>query len=119
MNGIAIALFCASCAVARTGASAELLDDPTRPSNVRGAVQSQAPKPRELRLEGILRRNERLIAIIDGRIVHQGERIADATIEEISADTVRYSRGGRDYIARLTRTTLQVRRLSAPQATLP
>jgi hypothetical protein len=119
MRGMMIALLCAACAVARTGASAEPLDDPTRPSNARSATQLRPLEPGELRLEGIFRRNERRIAIIDGRIVHEGERIANATIEEITVDAVRYSRGGHDHIARLARTTLQVRRPSAPQMRLP
>jgi len=103
----------------RIGACAEPLDDPTRPSNVPSAVQSQPRKLRELRLEGILWRDQRHVAIIDGRIVHEGEHIADVKIAEITADGVRYSRGGHDYTARLTRTTLQVRQPSAPQVKLP
>jgi MSHA biogenesis protein MshK len=118
MHGMTIALLCAGCAVVRAGASAEPLDDPTRPSSTRSEILSR-PKPSELRLEGIIRRNERRIAIVDGRVVHEGERIDNATIEEITANAVRYSRAGHDYTARLTRITLQVRQPSAPQSKLP
>jgi hypothetical protein len=119
MRGMAIALLCTACAVARTGASAEPLDDPTRPSTTRSAVGLRPPQERELRLEGIYRRAERRFAIVDGRIVHEGERIANAKIEEITADAVRYSRDGHDHTARLARTTLQVRQPNTPKVKLP
>jgi hypothetical protein len=117
MRGMAIALLCAACAVART--SAEPLDDPTRPSTARSAVRSRPPQEHELRLEGIYCRAETRFAIVDGRIVHEGERIANAKIEEITADAVRYSRDGHDHTAHLARTTLQVRQPTTPKVKLP
>jgi hypothetical protein len=114
MHRMAIVLLCASSVVARIAASAEPLDDPTRPSSVRSVAQLRPLKQRELRVEGIFCRDGRRIAIVDGRIVHEGERLANAMIEEITADAVRYMRGGQDHIARLARTTLQVRQPSAP-----
>jgi len=119
MHRMAIVVLCAVCAAARTAASAEPLDDPTRPSNARSAAELRPPEQRELRLEGIFRRDERYIAIVDGRIVHEGERIANATIEAITADAVRYSRDGHDHTARLAKTTLKVQQPSAPQMKLP
>jgi hypothetical protein len=119
MHGAAIVLLCAVCTVVRAGASAAPLDDPTRPSSAHSAAELRPTGPRELRLEGIFRRDERHFAIVDGRIVHEGERIANATIEEITADTVRYSREGHDHTVRLAKTTLKVQQPSAPQVKLP
>jgi hypothetical protein len=115
----AIILLCVGFAVVRTVSSAQPLGDPTRPSSVRSAAQLQPRKVRELRLEGILCRGERRVAIIDGRIVHAGEHIANATIEEITPDAVRYSRDGHDHTARLVRTTLHVRQSNVTTAKLP
>jgi hypothetical protein len=119
VHGIAVVLLCAGCTIARTCAGGEPLNDPTRPSGVRNVVQLRSPEQRELRVEGIFRRNERHIAIVNGRLVHEGERIGDATIQEITADAVRYSRDGHEHTAHLARTTLQVRQPSAPQVKLP
>jgi MSHA biogenesis protein MshK len=119
MHVVTIALLCIGCAAARIGASAEPLDDPTRPSGVRSVVQLQPPERRELRVEGIFRGDERRVAIVNGMVVHEGDRIANATIQEITADAVRYSRDGHDHTARLARTTLQVRQPSVLQVKLP
>jgi hypothetical protein len=115
----AIVVLCAGCAVARTVYSAQPLGDPTQPSKMHSAAQSQPQKVRVLRLEGILCRGERRVAIIDGRIVHEGEHIANATIEKITADAVRYSRDGHDHTAQLVRTTLHVRQSNAMTSKLP
>jgi hypothetical protein len=115
---MAIALLCAACALAHASPSAEPLGDPTRPNSAHSAVELRTQQ-HELRLEGIFRRDKHFIAIVDGRIVHEGERIANATIEEITADAVRYSRAGHEHTAHLVRTTLQVRQPSAPQMRLP
>lgn len=119
MRIMSIASLFVACVIARVGVGAELLDDPTRPSNVRSVVRARSQEPHEPRLEGTFRRDERLVAIIDGRVVHVGERIADVTIEEITVDAVRYSRGGHDHTVRILRTTLQVRRPDTSQARLP
>jgi hypothetical protein len=118
VHGMEIVLLCAACALAQATASAEPLGDPTRPSSAHSAVEL-SKQQHELRLEGIFRRDKRFIAIVDGRIVHGGERIANATIEEITADAVRYSRDGHEHTAHFARTTLQVRPLRAPQTRQP
>ena len=115
----AIVALCIGCAVTRTVAGARPLEDPPQPSSVHGAAQLQPQKVRELRLEGIVRRGERRVAIIDGRIVHEGEHIANATIEKITADAVRYSRDGHDHTAQLVRTTLHVRQSNTTTSKLP
>ena len=116
---MASAFLFAGCCVAHTCASAEPLDDPTRPSSAHSAVQLPPSVQRELHLEGIVRRDGQRIAIVDGRIVHEGEHVYNATIEEITADAVRYSRGGLDHTVRLARTTLRVRQPSTPEVKVP
>ena len=92
--------------------AADGLKDPTqRPAPAtadRGVVQ-----PRELNLEAILQSAERYVAIVDGKIVRVGDRVGNATIEEITTDSVRYSRGGREHTIRLARRTVKVRQPTA------
>ena len=99
-----------TCA-ARAAGAAPALEDPTRPSNGRG--ERAVPGWPQLHLQGILHHGSDSVAIIDGRLVHCGDHLGDALIGEIGADAVHYQRGGHALIAYLTRSTLQVRRLTA------
>jgi hypothetical protein len=47
--------------------------------------------------------------VLDGRVVKNGDRIGDLVIQEISADSVRYTRAGRVEIARLPTQAAVVR----------
>ena len=61
-----------------------------------GAVQVAA-RPRvasSLKLEGVIAGTVR-VAIVNGRLVRDGDEIAGAKILEVLANGVRYSRGGR------------------------
>jgi len=109
MHAATIALFCAGCAMVSTAVAEESLDDPTRPSGTPSASILRPSGPHQLQLEGIFQRNGHCIAIVDGRVVHEGDRIANAKIEEITEAAVRYSRDGHDHTIRLTRNTLHVR----------
>ena len=112
MHAVTIALFCAACAMVSIAVAEESLDDPTRPGSTHSASELRSSGPHELQLEGILQRNGHCIAIVDGRVIHEGDRIGNATIEEITLAAVRYSRDGHDHTIRLTRNTLHVRLLS-------
>jgi hypothetical protein len=115
MRLLAIILVYTCCALAGgTALGEELLIDPTRPSTDHG-ISELRPRggTRELQLEGILQRDARRIAIIDGRVLHEGDRIGNATIMEITPDAVRYSRDGHDHTLWLARNTWAVRRLSS------
>jgi hypothetical protein len=113
---VLILVAAAACAGRMVGA-APVLEDPTRPSDARGA--RAVPGWPQLQLQGILCHGDSRVAIIDGRLVHSGDRLGDAQIGAIGPDAVHYLRGGHELIAYLTKSTLQVRRLSAPPKDSP
>jgi len=88
--------------------AADGLKDPTQPP-VSASSDRGPALPRQLNLEAILQSAERYIAIVDGKIVRVGDRVGNATIEEITTDSVRYSRGGREHTIRLARRSVKVR----------
>ncbi len=106
-----------AAAISRAAAPAPVLEDPTRPSDARGA--RAVPGWPQLRLQGILCHGTSRIAIIDGRLVHSGDRLGDALIGAIDPDAVHYLRGGHELISYLTKSSLQVRRLIAQQKDSP
>jgi hypothetical protein len=87
-------------------AAADRLQDPTRPSNAKEVVRNA---PQGVRLEAILHSEVRLIAIVNGKIVRSGDRVGDTRIDEINADSIRYTRAGRSEIARLAPKHITVR----------
>jgi MSHA biogenesis protein MshK len=86
--------------------SANPLADPTRPSNAKDVSRESSPG---IRLEGILRSEGRLLAIVNGKIVRAGDRIGDSRIDEIFTDSIRYTRAGHTSTARLTQKHISVR----------
>ena len=91
--------------------AADGLKDPTQPPAPVASDRGPA-MPRELNLEAILQASERYVAIVDGKIVRVGDRVGNATIEEITTDSVRYSRDGREHTIRLARRSVKVRHAS-------
>ena len=89
-------------------AAADRLVDPTRPP--------QAPSPGSepsyegVRVEAVLRSAERDLAIVNGKIVRAGDRVAGVQIEAILPDGIRYVRDGQVRVARLQPASLPVRR---------
>jgi hypothetical protein len=106
-----------AAAAGRAVAAAPALEDPTRPSDGHGA--RAVPGWPQLQLQGILCHGTNRVAIIDGRLVHSGDRLGDALIGEIDPDAVHYLRGGHELISYLTKSSLQVRRFSAPPKDSP
>lgn len=98
---IGTALLCAC-------AHADGLKDPTQPPVTASSARGPA-LPRALNLEAIVQSADRYVAIVDGRIVRVGDQVGNATIQEITTDSVRYSRGGREHIIRLARRSVKVR----------
>jgi hypothetical protein len=88
-------------------AAADRLVDPTRPP--------QAPSPRSdpshegVRVEAVLRSADRDLAIVNGKIVRAGDRVAGVQIEAILPDGVRYVRDGQVRVARLQPASIPVR----------
>ncbi len=100
-------------------ARANGLVDPTRPAGATDPVAA-APEPGEVRVQAIIRRDGSRVAVVDGRVVHAGDRIASVTIEEVTPDGVRYSLDGRSRFARLKcPTPLTVRHGAPAQRGLP
>jgi len=86
-------------------ARAEALRDPTQPAN----AHSVSVVPNALRVEAILMSEGRCVAIINGRLVREGERVGSAVIEQILAEEVRYTRDGASHRVRLPRASITVR----------
>ena len=82
-------LLLGACACARGGD----LQDPMRPPGRAPAMRTVAA-PAAIRLEGVISGATR-VAIVNGRVVAAGDVVNGATILEILADGVRFTRGGR------------------------
>lgn len=108
----ACVMLCASQA-----AHAQPLADPTRPvtraASAAGVIKSSA----SLRVEAIFsyEQGSQHRAIVDGKLVHPGDYVGDALIEQITADAVRYIRNGRSQLALLNPNKLQVRKTAPEQ----
>jgi hypothetical protein len=89
-------------------AVADRLVDPTQPAHTRPANNGETLSA--VRVEAILQNGERRLAIINGKVVRAGDRVGAIQILEVTADGVRYSRGGETSVARLTEKPMQVRR---------
>ena len=82
------------------------LVDPTRPSRAgAGATAEQG-----VHVQAILDRSGVRVAIVDGKLVRAGDRVANILIEEVMSDGIRYSESGRTTIARLPAIKLAIRR---------
>jgi MSHA biogenesis protein MshK len=92
---------------------AETLQDPTRPATVKAV--SQTVEPGALQIEAILGSGGRHIAIVNGKVVREGDRIGTAIIQAIDSDSVRYTRNGRSETARILKTRLRVRQSAGLQ----
>lgn len=110
---IPMAMFIAmlSCNVSAAGS----LSDPTRP-----ATAPVHDKPvSTIHVEAIVITDTTAWAIVNGIVVHQGDHVGNAVIENISRYEVRYSRNGHSDVAQLPHSTLQVRRDAASHEDTP
>ena len=109
-----IALSVLSLAAGVAAHAGNALADPTRPASATDPV-ARAPENGEVRVQAIVIRGTSRVAVVDGRVVRAGDRIANVLIEEVTPDGVRYSHDGRSRFARLRcPTPLPVRRDGAP-----
>lgn len=99
-GAFSIALIAAAHLFLASTVDADALKDPTRPPGPTAADPLRAPAA-ALRLEAILQSANRRIAIVNGKIVHAGDRLDSAFIEEITSDSVRYTRAGREHTIHL------------------
>jgi MSHA biogenesis protein MshK len=88
-------------------AAADRLIDPTRPPQA--PSRSSDPSYEGVRVEAVLRSAERDLAIVNGKIVRAGDRVAGVQIEAILPDGVRYVRDGQVRVARLQPASIPVR----------
>lgn len=82
----------AASSVLAGAALAQPLADPTRPPTPAPAQLRQSEAPRQ-RLQSVLISAGRRIAVIDGRAVHLGGRVGDATLVSIEPAQVTLQRG--------------------------
>ena len=100
-------------------ASAESLVDPTQPYNARSPSRVDGPRAvATLQLEVILHGSQRRLAIINGQLVHEGDRIANNLIEAITPTSVRYSCQGKQHTLSLSSASLPEKQLSIRPANL-
>lgn len=93
-----------------TTSNAESLRDPMQPAN----VSAPATPADALRLEAILGNEGSRVAIVNGRLVREGERVGSARIDAILANEVRYTRDGSSKALRLPSSPMRVRTGSTP-----
>jgi len=90
-------------------ARADATHDPMRPPSSGADAKVTRTEGVPLRLEAILRRGEARLAIVNGQIVHEGTRVANAVITRISEDLIQYSYAGHEHSATLPTPKLNVR----------
>jgi hypothetical protein len=106
-----------SLAVVQTRAAD--LRDPMRPANAPVTTQSHAFASATLQLQAVMRTTGSFVAIVDGKVVRVGDKVNGAVINEISSDSVRYTRGGKQLVASLPTNKITVRANNTLQAGQP
>ncbi len=99
--------------------SAADLRDPMRPPNAPAAALSRPGVPSSLQLQAVIGTGPSCVAIVNDKVVRVGDKIDGAVIDEISSTSIRYTRGGKQLIASLPRTKLDVRANNTLQAGQP
>ena len=92
-------------------ARADGLPDPTRPAfavNNKPAAPGKAA-PQAVRLTAIISRGATRVAILDGKVVQAGDRVADGDVSEILVDGVRIERAGHSELLKLPSQAIVVR----------
>jgi MSHA biogenesis protein MshK len=91
---------------------AQAFADPMRPANaapISAGPARSAAAPSGPRLTAVFLNGERRIAVIDGRVVREGDRVSGDTVIEILADNVRLARAGHTQTLRFPKSTVPVR----------
>jgi hypothetical protein len=83
------------------------LRDPMRPANIPAATAR--PGPVGLKLEAVMSTGSSRLAIVNGKVVRVGDTLASATIVDITSNSIRYTRGGKELVATLPDNRLPVR----------
>jgi len=94
------------------------LVDPTRPATASDEVRE--PQSGIVHVQAIVSRAHTQVAIVDGRLVRAGDRIAGLLIEEVTPEGVRFLQNGRRGFARVqSPKPLPVRHAPRPQRDVP
>jgi len=114
-----IVLACLGVALVGATRAANVLVDPTRPVSATDSATAVADST-GVRVQAIMSRAGSRVAIVDGKLVRAGDRIANILIEEVTPEGVRYSQGGQSVFVRLQcPKQLPVRRAPVPQRDVP
>ncbi len=119
MKSRVLASLLSAAALAATQAPAADLRDPMRPPSAPAAAISSPRAPSTLQLQAVMRTGAARVAIVDGKLVRVGDRIDGAVIDEITTESIRYTRGGKQLVASLPGTKLDVRVNKTLQAGRP
>jgi hypothetical protein len=105
--------------LAATAASgADALVDPTRPISAHAATDSQ-PESAAVHVQAIVSRSGSRIAIVNGKLVRAGDHLGSISIQEVTADGVRYLQYGHSNFARVPSAKLLVRNTPVPKKEVP
>ena len=110
-SAIQVFIAASACLIASTAIGGELFD-PMRPANTIDA-SAAATAAGQIRVEAILNDGERRLAIVNGRLVHEGDHVGTAVVESIAPGAVRFNRGGHSELIFLPTSKLEVRRTAA------
>jgi hypothetical protein len=100
-------------------AFANELHDPTRPAQLGPGPAISAPGVEAIRLEAILDSGGTRRAIVNGKIVREGERVAGVQVTAINEASIQYVRAGRSHVATLPTRKVSVRGSTALHAGEP
>jgi hypothetical protein len=106
--------------VAAAGAvsAADALVDPTRPVSAHVAPESQ-PESAAVHVQAIVSRAESRVAIVNGKVVRAGDHLGSISIQEVTAEGVRYLQHGQSNFARVPGARLLVRNTPVPKKEVP
>jgi MSHA biogenesis protein MshK len=93
-------------------ANAQAITDPMRPANAprvtAGPARSVAAVPAQ-RLTAVFVNGVRRIAVVDGRVVKEGDRLSDGVVAEITVDSVRVQRAAQMHTLKLSKSVVPVK----------
>ena len=119
MKPLMLAALLSAAVLVATKATAADLRDPMRPPSAPAAVIVRPGATSSFQLQAVIGTGTSRVAIVDGKLVRVGDKLAGAVIDEISATHIRYTRGGKQLVASLPDTKLDVRVNKTLQAGRP
>ena len=109
MKKVASLMLVLSASMAAPSYGADELRDPTRPAQLGPAPVLSSSGVEAVRLEAILNSGDARRAIVNGKVVRAGERVAGVQVTAIHEDSIQYVRAGRGHVATLPTRKISVR----------